>query len=147
MNPANPPIKARKPANCHTLPTRLIRKLNRAMAKQDRSTMSLRPRRSATRPHSGEANAATSGVTADSAPTHRSICAGPRTPSCGRNNGITGLSTVKPMFMPSWMPIMRNRVRCQLGAKAASAVAGLGRISGPSAGAVIAPHSAWPGGM
>ena len=120
LNPANAPINARSPSSCQAVCTTLISPMNRQMAKQERSTISLRPRRSATLPQNGDTNAAMNGVTDASTPAQTSTAAGLRTPSTGRNSGMIGLSTVNPMFMPSWMPIITASVRRQWGETPAS---------------------------
>ena len=88
------------------------------MAKLERISISLRPCRSATRPHSGEAKAATNDVEPLRMPAHMSIAASVCTPSSGRNSGMIGVRKLNAIVMTNWMPTIAHSVRCQLGAAA-----------------------------
>jgi hypothetical protein len=70
-NPANTPISARAPSSCHTSITTPISTVHTEIANAERSTISLRPYRSAIRPQIGEANAATNEATDPSTPDQR----------------------------------------------------------------------------
>jgi len=80
-NPANTPISARNAKNCQTFAATPISAVKTPMARLERNSISLRPRRSATRPHTGEANAATKEVTPLRMPAHRSTALAVSTPS------------------------------------------------------------------
>jgi hypothetical protein len=87
-----------------------------AIAQLDRSSISLRPCWSASRPQSGEANAATNDVEPLRIPAHMSIAATECTPSTGRNSGMIGVRKLNDMVMTNWMPTIAHSVRCQLAA-------------------------------
>ena len=90
-NPAKAPITARAPKNHQTSVASPISPVNRAIAKLDRSSDSLRPCLSAIRPQIGAAKAATKEVdpvmTPDQIPTPSIVS----TPSCGSISGMIGL--------------------------------------------------------
>src|ERR1700749_1449755 len=70
-NPANTPISARNAKNCQTFAATPISAVNTPIARLERTSISLRPRRAATRPHTGDAKAATKDVTPLRMPAHR----------------------------------------------------------------------------
>jgi len=82
------------------------------MASVERISIILWTRRSATRPHSGEAKAATNGVSPLRMPDHKSIARAVLTPSTGKNSGMIGVSTEKAIVLTNWMPTIAHKVRC-----------------------------------
>ncbi len=104
--------------------------MNAPIARQDRSTISRRPRRSATRPQIGDIAAANRGVMQASTPAQRLTAAGSLTPIWGRKSGMIGASTVKPAFIPICSPIITASVRRQF-AEPSSAI---DRLAGSSGG-------------
>jgi len=86
------------------------------MARLERSSISLRPRRSATRPHTGEAKAATNEVTPLRMPAHRSTALAVSTRARAGSSGMIGLSTENAPVMMNWMPTMTQSVRCHCSA-------------------------------
>src|SRR5205823_2009557 len=103
-NPAKTPISARHPKNCQTSPAAPIKAVKTPIARLDRSSINLRPWRSATWPHKGEAKAAISEVTPFKTPAQMSIAASLSTPSTGRNSGMIGVSIEKAAVITNWMP-------------------------------------------
>ncbi len=77
----------------------------------ERSSINLRPWRSATRPQTGEAKAAMNEVTPLRTPAHRSTAPGELTPSSGRKSGMIGLSIENAIVITNWMPTIAHRVR------------------------------------
>src|SRR4051812_37130871 len=140
--PAKTPMKARAPKNCHTSPASPIKPVNSPIAKEERSSDSLRPCLSAIRPQSGEAKAATKDVEPvmmpDQMPTPSTVF----TPRSGSIRGIIGEGKlIDPVMMNGIAPIAH-------GARAQRACAG--GSTGPSArvggaascgGSVIARHA------
>ncbi len=118
-NPAKAPISARTAKNSHTVNDRPISAVKMPIAKVERSSICLRPRRSAMRPQSGEAKAATSGVTPLRMPAQRSTALGLVTPSSGRNSGMIGLRMVNDSDMMNWMPTITHIRRAHPSAPAA----------------------------
>src|SRR6516162_10789449 len=110
---ANATISARNAKNCQIFAAKPISAVNAPMASVKRSSISLRPRRSATRPHIGEAKAAMKEVTPLRMPDHRATALGVSTPSTGRNSGMIGLSTENAIVLMNWIPTIAQRVRCQ----------------------------------
>ncbi len=100
------------PKNCQTFVESPISPVNTAMAKLERSSESLRPCRSATRPQIGEAKAATKDVEPVMMPDQMSIPFTDSTPSCGSISGMIGLRKLIPAVMTNWMPTIAQRVRC-----------------------------------
>ena len=111
--PANTPISARAAKNCQTFSDMPISAVKNAIAQLERISIGLRPCRSASRPHSGEANAATNEVEPFRMPDHRSMPASVVTPRSGRNSGMIGLRKLNDMVMMNWMPTMAHSVVCQ----------------------------------
>ena len=109
-NPANTPISARKAKNCQTSPATPISAVNRAIAKLERISISLRPCWSLSRPQIGEANAATNEVVPERTPAQMSIAAALSTPSCGRNSGMIGVSAEFAIVLTNWMPTITHSV-------------------------------------
>src|SRR6185437_6074930 len=105
-----------------------IRPVNTAIAKLERSSDSLRPCRSATRPQTGEAKAATKEVAPPMTPAQMSTPSTVVTPSSGRISGMMGLRKLIEAVITNWMPTIAHRVRCQPAAAgsrgSASAVGG-----------------------
>ena len=105
---------SRRKANiCQTLCAKPINPVNTAMPMAERSTISLRPYRSAMRPQTGAAKAPTNDVTAARIPDHKSIARGSRTPTWGRNSGMIGARMVKDRLITSCNPTMLQSVKAQ----------------------------------
>jgi hypothetical protein len=80
----------------------------------DRTIMSLRPTRSASRPQSGPSSPARPGVTAMSTPDHTAISAGLVTPSSFTKRGRKGEKNWKPTNAVKTMRESAHTLRCQL---------------------------------
>ena len=63
----------------------------------ERSTMILRPKRSASRPQTGDSSAVSPGVMPRLKPVQSATCPTSATPSCWMNVGRNGIETVKPV--------------------------------------------------
>src|ERR1051325_502393 len=98
-NPAKTPIRARKAKNCQTLSAAPISAVNRPIARLERSSINLRPCRSATVPHKGDAKAATKEVTPFRIPAQTAIDEALSTPSTGKNSGMIGVSIEKAIVI------------------------------------------------
>ena len=91
-----------------------ISAVNAPIARVERISINFRPRRSARRPNSGEAKAATNEVTPLRMPDHIATALGVSTPSTGRNSGMIGLSTENAIVLMNWIPTIAQSVRCQV---------------------------------
>ncbi len=78
-----------------------INTVNRAMAKLERSSETLRPYRSATRPQTGEAKAATNEVAPVMMPDHQNTPVSEVTPSWGSISGMIGVRKLMAPVMTS----------------------------------------------
>ncbi len=106
-------MTALAPKNCQTLVDSPISPVNTAIAKLERSSDNLRPWRSATRPQTGEAKAATKDVEPVMMPDQISMPFADPTPSCGSIRGMIGLRKLIPAVITNCMPTIAQRVRCQ----------------------------------
>jgi hypothetical protein len=100
-NPANIPIRARAAKNCQTLVDSPMTAVNTAIAQLERNSDNFRPCRSAIRPHTGDANAATKEVAPVIAPLQIATPWTVFTPSPGSIKGTIGLRKLKD-------PVIRN---------------------------------------
>src|ERR1700683_3766581 len=105
-NPANMPITARAMKNCQTLVDNPITAVKIAMAQLDRNSDNFRPRRSAIRPHTGDAKAATKDVEPVIAPLQISTPWADVTPRPGNISGTIGLRKANDPVISNWMPTM-----------------------------------------
>src|SRR5207247_7995033 len=78
-----------------------------------RSTMILRPYRSASRPHQGERMAVTPGVIPTQRPLHNAISPTSVTPSCRMKSGRNGITSVKPVKPMKLAAVTAKRLRRQ----------------------------------
>ena len=104
------PISIRAPKNCQTFADTPIRMVKNPIARLDRSSINFRPCVSATRPHTGEAKAATNEVMPERMPAQMSIPAVEWTPSSGRNSGMIGVSIENAIVMTNWTPTIAHSV-------------------------------------
>src|SRR5215469_3009146 len=96
--------------NCQTLSDSPISTVKKPIARLERTSINLRPCRSATRPQIGEAKAATNEVTPDRTPAQMSIAPADCTPSSGKNSGMIGVSIENAMVMTNWMATIAHNV-------------------------------------
>lgn len=84
------PITARRKKSCHTLVAKACSRMAIAIPSDARSSISLRPLRSARLPHIGETMAETRNVTLNVRPDHMESASWEVTPSCDTYSGRKG---------------------------------------------------------
>ncbi len=110
VKPPATPISARDVVSSHTLGEKAIIAAVSPPKMLERTTIALRPTRSATSPHSGANSAPVSALMEKMMPDQRSTAAGSCTPSCSTWNGMKGSAKKNEPTLSTWMPTMIKSV-------------------------------------
>src|SRR5881296_658538 len=111
--PAKSPCRMRVTRSCSTEVTTPITAMITVKPASDRISISLRPKRSASRPNTGASSPEMNGVTAASRPDQSAIRAGSVTPSSRTYSGRKGLKNWKPTKAMNTQSVSAQTLRCQ----------------------------------
>src|SRR5215217_6724289 len=111
--PANRPWMARRAKRCQGCVTQAMAAMITTKLASERATRSLRPNRSARRPHAGASSAVIAGVTPSVKPVQSAIDPTSRTPSSAMYKGRNGITSVKPVKPMKLAAVSDARLRRQ----------------------------------
>src|SRR5215218_2927349 len=111
--PANRPWMARRAKRCQGCVTQAMAAMITTKLASERATRSLRPNRSARRPHAGASSAVIAGVTPSVKPVQSAIDPTSRTPSSAMYSGRNGITSVKPVKPMKLAAVSAARLRRQ----------------------------------